>query len=537
MRKGLLCLAVALLGCLLAVGALADTVVIDNQNAAGGNKRLNLRTEPDTKSGTLGMLYDGAQAERLGETGEWSQISFGGQTGYVLTQYLITPEEAQAKGLAEGGAAKADVPLPMETLTLYSAPGSDADKAVAELPSGTELRILAFLDPWVYVKTQSEPVVEGYANSLYVCEAGAQQYVYVCAADPDKLASLRANPTETSKVVGSYYNGVQGVRLFSFQRDGWVRMRIGTVEGWMAAQDVADAPADRRELPYYPPIASISARRTELRAANSNSSDELLVCEAGESVEVLGKSEGGNWLHVRVYDGNPYGLTGLTGYVKAASVGRLESNSDGLYGVYAVVASTGEHTNLEPIFAEADASSEELGLYYQGVEVELLDLTLTAFAHVRAGGLEGYMQKTDITLRRGSVQEGDASTLPQAQVNAPNGITMRAQPEADALVTAAIEDGQTVSVLGVLGAWCCVRFDEKTGFVPRAQLTGDLAGYARTTEPQLALRVSPSTGANVIVRIPQGRRVLIVETDGQWKYVEYEGQFGYVMENYLDPVY
>ena len=61
-------------------------------------------------------------------------------------------------------------------------------------------------------------------------------------------------------------------------------------------------------------------------------------------------------------------------------------------------------------------------------------------------------------------------------------------------------------------------FDEKTGFVPRAQLTGDLAGYARTTEPQLALRVSPSTGANVIVRIPQGRRVLIVETDGQWKY-------------------
>ena len=48
MRKGLLCLAVALLGCLLACGALADTVVIDNQNAAGGNKRLNLRTEPDT---------------------------------------------------------------------------------------------------------------------------------------------------------------------------------------------------------------------------------------------------------------------------------------------------------------------------------------------------------------------------------------------------------------------------------------------------------------------------------------------------------
>ena len=77
MRKSWCACALGLLLCMVSVFALADAAVIDNKNAAGGNKRLNLRTDPATTAGTLGLLYDGTRVERQENAGEWSKVEFG----------------------------------------------------------------------------------------------------------------------------------------------------------------------------------------------------------------------------------------------------------------------------------------------------------------------------------------------------------------------------------------------------------------------------------------------------------------------------
>lgn len=97
------------------------------------------------------------------------------------------------------------------------------------------------------------------------------------------------------------------------------------------------------------------------------------------------------------------------------------------------------------------------------------------------------MLKEDLLIRSGdSTAAAISPAPPEVQVTAPGGVTMRAQTKSDSNVVRSLADGSRVTVLGVLGSWCCVRSEDQAGFVPRAQLSGDIGGYARTKENKLA---------------------------------------------------
>lgn len=58
----------------------------------------NVRSEPNTDSdeNIIGSLYMGETAVKVGETDGWTQIEFNGETAYVSSDFVSTPEEAQA---------------------------------------------------------------------------------------------------------------------------------------------------------------------------------------------------------------------------------------------------------------------------------------------------------------------------------------------------------------------------------------------------------------------------------------------------------
>ncbi len=59
----------------------------------------NIRSEPNTDSdeNIIGSLYIGETATKIGETDDgWTQIDFNGETAYVSSEFVATPEEAQA---------------------------------------------------------------------------------------------------------------------------------------------------------------------------------------------------------------------------------------------------------------------------------------------------------------------------------------------------------------------------------------------------------------------------------------------------------
>ena len=82
------------------------------------NDRLNLRTQPDRKSASLGKYYNGAPVRILENRGEWAHVEILGVEGWMMTEFLAIGDaitEAEYRGpwlsTVESGAMKYEQPL------------------------------------------------------------------------------------------------------------------------------------------------------------------------------------------------------------------------------------------------------------------------------------------------------------------------------------------------------------------------------------------------------------------------------------------
>lgn len=73
--------------------------------------RLNLRSQPDIKSTSLGKYYNGAPVRIVENKGEWAKVDILGEKGWMMTKYLAIGSEMESVAFAgpqlqtmEGGA-------------------------------------------------------------------------------------------------------------------------------------------------------------------------------------------------------------------------------------------------------------------------------------------------------------------------------------------------------------------------------------------------------------------------------------------------
>ena len=84
--------------------SLGESLYVDNRETDKVHpERLNMRTEPSKNGAILGLYYTGAQVNALETEGEYTKVEIGGVSGYMMTEYLITLEEAQARYGADSG--------------------------------------------------------------------------------------------------------------------------------------------------------------------------------------------------------------------------------------------------------------------------------------------------------------------------------------------------------------------------------------------------------------------------------------------------
>lgn len=70
--------------------------LFDDRCIANVEDELNIRKEPDSESEFVGSMESGAIAIVEGTEGEWTKIKSGDVEGYVLSQYVLTGEVAEA---------------------------------------------------------------------------------------------------------------------------------------------------------------------------------------------------------------------------------------------------------------------------------------------------------------------------------------------------------------------------------------------------------------------------------------------------------
>lgn len=290
--------------------------VVSNPNPAD---RLNLRTEPSSSATSLGKYYNGVTVTLLSGNGEigWYRVSIGPLEGYMDASYLEV-------GVMPGAVASA-----MPTVTISNSGGSGANlragqseksKSLGLYANGTQVTVLGVAENWLHVITADGG--EGFIRSDLATprltfakddtgNAGGAKTAVVVNPDPQDRLNLRTAASGNATTLCKYYSGVT-VTLLSDEENGWYKVRVGNLDGYMKASflDVGGG-ADITAAVCATPAVTVKAAGTRLYEKMNRNSDRLATLSKGEALTVLGVST--DYLHVRTQDGK-------TGFVLCANV-------------------------------------------------------------------------------------------------------------------------------------------------------------------------------------------------------------------------
>lgn len=319
------------------------TAVVKNPHSGD---RLNLREEPTSSSRSLGKYYNGTVVALLGDNyNGWYHVSVAGLEGWMSGTYLdVSAAQSNVKDV------RPKLTVLRNGTCLYSEPEENSALLIHEMLAGTKVTILGQNSTWYHLlceetgeygfarvdKISAGDVVTFETETTTVVRPAWQSkkagqlptaawpfnydlnydglYDYTIAhvnnPNPDDRLNLRTEPKSDGDSLGKYYNGTQAIVL-EMKEDGWVRVRIGDVEGWMdsrflvVSNNPAAAPASC--------LAVLTVRNPNpvgnlnLRAGTSTSTPSLGVYPNGTQVIVMGFNH--SWAHVIV--------DGKTGYMVA----------------------------------------------------------------------------------------------------------------------------------------------------------------------------------------------------------------------------
>ena len=141
---------------------LADQYNYNNLGIANVDNHLNIREKPGEDQKIIGKLPKNAGCTILEVNAEgWAKIKTGKLTGYVMSSYLITGNEAVALAKKVGS-----VVATVNTTTLnVRSEASLLSSVVTSVPIGEEYEVLDFDEEWVKIGVDQD---KGYVSRQYV---------------------------------------------------------------------------------------------------------------------------------------------------------------------------------------------------------------------------------------------------------------------------------------------------------------------------------------------------------------------------------
>lgn len=464
---------------------LLETAIVSNPNP---QDRLNLREQPSETSASLGKYYNGVvvQVNQNLQNG-WVHVTIGNgegiAQGYMSTQYLAFGQDAQTVVSA--------IPQYQSTSSQWSLRTLPNDSSM-ELPiryaSGTQIELLGFTDEWWHVRVGD---LTGYIRHNPAAFKQLSGYYYdgyrigiVNNANPSDRLNLREQPKTGAASLGKYYNGCV-VALLSDKSNGWIRVCIGNLEGYMEARYLLLDAGINSVVSAMPTVTIRNASGTglNLRENPVKSSATLGLYSNGTSVQVLGLSE--NWYHVQVDGKTGFMISGgfsdRLSYSSSSTSSSSKENTvwngpSGKHKIaewplvindYLAVVNNPKSTDRLHLRSSASEKATSLGKYYNGVRVIVNGPVDGEWTKVILGNLEGYM-KTEYLVISGEGKPYPASAMPIMTINNPNSeqcVDLYAGQSQKSEFLGAYYNGTQVILMGFNATWAHVFVDGKVGFM------------------------------------------------------------------------
>ena len=537
----------------------------------GGN--LNLRETASQNVRSLGLFPNGTKVTVLNRSGSWAYVYVNGLYGYMLLSYLSTSPYNPAPQPISGAVKKYVSTGNSGKLHLRES-ASQNSRSLGLFPNGTEVSAIDLGNGWSFVNVNG---LIGYMMTCYL--SSVQPYVpttytvmYVNTGSSAKL-NLRSAMSQSASSLGSYANGTPVYVIATY--GSWCYVTVDNLFGYMPANCLKSSP----DVPKPgTPIGTATVVHPNgsfvyLRSSRSTSSLDNVLAKvpSGAKVTVYQRDE---WYSLVQYNG-------ITGYMVSHYL-EFGSSSSGT-----------DNTVIKMIVGGASLRSSRDESISSNILMELPHGTLVSilltypdnWRYIEYNGVKGYIHGENVaTVSPGtgstpvqpSVPSGGEKPIGKAKTICSTYLCRRtAQSAAADNVLADIPEGATVELLstttsgGVL--WYKARYNGLTGYVISQvlDLTGSGSGSAsQSANPPVSipsfplmpatptvpagevigtgvvwhpngsfvnLRYSRSTAdnSNILVQVPYGSKLDVMESEGNWTKVRYNGTVGYMVSDYV----
>lgn len=156
---------------------------------------VNVRQKASTSSGIAGKLYAGCVATVIEENGDWVYVNSGNVTGYVVKQYLLFGDEAEA-AIAKKYAP--EITVTANELNIRSGAGTNYD-VIGTFTNGAKADLLEKGNEWMKIRFSSGGIKKvGYVYARYVEVSGEPEYGETLAEEEARIAAEKKAKAEAA---------------------------------------------------------------------------------------------------------------------------------------------------------------------------------------------------------------------------------------------------------------------------------------------------------------------------------------------------
>ena len=507
---------------------------------------LNLRSEGSMSASVLATIPSGSILCVYSVQGSWAQVQYGASTGWASTNFLQMSSVYPGQVTEQlSGAAVVSIPSGSGTVNLRETASTSA-RVIATLSNGTQVTVHASDGSWCSVTTSGGD--KGYIMATFISYGGGTNPAEPEAPAPDPSPdlgqgeaeaivhtastslNLRAQPTTQSAILASL---PRGESIVVTSRGGeWSAVRYGSVSGYVMTTYLR-FPADEETSGDTPIVYATVATRSgtlNLRRQPSLGSTVIMQIPKGQRVGILQRLD--SWCKVSYAGINGYVMTS---YLAMEGSDAPEATLTGIVTTPSGTLNLRETPSTTARVLTAIAPGTEVSILTQGNE----------WSKITHGGYTGYVMTRFLTIG-GSTPETPVESADTVTVHTGNGsLNLRESPDANARVLTVIPDGTQLERLIAGSAWTKVRYGSHTGYVMTrflkkgaaaggsTQLQETTATVSTSDGGGLNLRATASSAAQVLLVIPNGTGVTVLEKGDTWCRVKYQEREGYVMTRYL----
>ena len=377
----------------------------------------------------------------------------------------------------------------------------------------------------------------------------------VTLASSGDVAALRYGPAESGRLLTGVPNGAV-VTVLAKGAD-WTLVKYGQINGYLPTNLLTftdTPPVTTAETPTYISQWAAVTGTNSLNFRTGPGFEYDVQGSLGEGTVLCVLATSGEWVKVQ--------CGGMVGYVSPDFLTMYSSYPGTISSDNSAMVSLGAADLSVSLLSSPSMTATAIMDVAHGTQVTVLHND-GSWCRVKVAGVEGYLLTTQLDFDATGVTPTDVPGLQgeTAIVNSDaNTLNLRSGPSTEYSVKAQIPKGTTIIVTERGDTWCAVTWGELTGYVmtkyllfpedptesptisPSPTVTAqpeitaapeEYTAWVMGTVNYVNLRVSPSTEAEVITRIPSGDELSVIEVLGTFTHVRHGVGTGYVLSKHL----